>query len=426
VAANVFRRLRHDRRTVGMIVMMPIIFMVLFGFAFAGEPKNVDTIVVNMDRGASLPPWAIPFVDQILGETAVERNTTTKQNLSLSDPVVKRLEKSETLSLKQSSNLSWAREELERGRATAVLYIPANYTKVRLAGLIRSLNMDPSRTFKGTPLEHISLQTLLETVFGVEGNASVRAVLYADKSNTQIYSVVLGAVNSAFIDELRENSPLGSSMQFLNVVNVYGEGAEFIDFFAPGIMVLAVTMITVILTIISFVRERNNGTLARLFSSPMTAGELVGGYALAFGVIATLQSIELLALGVLLFHIQIVGSVLLALLLIVLLALGIEGLGILLSTLARNEFQAIQFIPLVMIPALILSGIFWPVESMPSFFKPLSALLPTTYAVNALRSVMVRGWDASEIWREILILVVFDVSVLAAAVVVMREKSHDL
>ncbi len=215
-------------------------------------------------------------------------------------------------------------------------------------------------------------------------------------------------------------------MEFFTTVNAYGEEAEFIDFFAPGIMVLAVTMITVILTIISFVRERNAGTLARMFASPMTSGELVAGYAIAFGIIAALQSTELLALGVLFFNIHIVGSTILALGIIVLLALGIQGLGILLSTLAKTEFQAIQFIPLVMIPVLILSGIFWPVESMSSFFKPVSAVLPTTYAVNALRSVIVRGWGLRQVLPDLVIIAAFAGLVLLAAVQVMKRKAMNL
>jgi ABC-2 type transport system permease protein len=184
-------------------------------------------------------------------------------------------------------------------------------------------------------------------------------------------------------------------------------------------------MITIILTIISFVRERNNGTLARLFSSPMTADELVTGYALGFGIIATGQSIELLAIGILMFQIHIVGSVLLALVVIILLAFGVLGLGILLSTIAKNEYQAVQFVPLVIIPAIILSGVFWPIESMPPLIKPISDCIPMTYAVDGLRSVMVRGWDAVQIWPQILVLVLFAIGTISLAMVVMRKKSQN-
>ena len=422
VASNVFNRLRHDKRTLGMIVMMPVIFMVLFGFAFAGEPKNVAMIVVNDDSNLSIPSSAVPSLKLILGD--VLGNLSSDVNLSFSEPVIERLRRDETLRIRISSNASWARRQVDRGEAWAFLHFPENYSKALLARLLES--MLPAKTSGAIPLPVEMIRKRLGPLLeGAAGNDS-SAVLYADKSDTQIYSAVMRATSNAFLESFKEYSPMGRTMEFFTTVNAYGEEAEFIDFFAPGIMVLAVTMITVILTIISFVRERNAGTLARMFASPMTSGELVGGYAIAFGIIAALQSTELLALGVLFFNIHIVGSTILALGIIVLLALGIQGLGILLSTLAKTEFQAIQFIPLVMIPVLILSGIFWPVESMPSFFKPVSALLPTTYAVNALRSVIVRGWGLGQVLPDLVIIAAFAGLVLLAAVQVMKRKAMNL
>jgi ABC-2 type transport system permease protein len=185
-------------------------------------------------------------------------------------------------------------------------------------------------------------------------------------------------------------------------------------------------MITIILTIISFVRERNMGTLARLLSSPMTPGEIVAGYALGFGIISSCQSLELLAVGISLFNISIVGSIYLALVLIIALAFGILGLGILLSTLAKNEFQAVQFVPLILIPTILLSGVFWPVEAMPPALRVVPRLIPITYAVNGLRSVMVRGWTLGQILPELAVLIAFAAATLSLSVLVMRRKARRL
>jgi ABC-2 type transport system permease protein len=157
----------------------------------------------------------------------------------------------------------------------------------------------------------------------------------------------------------------------------------------------------------------------------MSAAELVAGYSIGFGLISTCQSLELLGVGVLLFRIHIVGSIFLALGLIITLAIGVLGLGILLSTLAKNEFQAIQFVPLVLIPAIVLSGVFWPVEAMPPFFKPVSASIPMTYAVDGLRSVMVRGWTLGQVWPQFVFLICFALATLTLAVVVMQRKSRN-
>jgi ABC-2 type transport system permease protein len=424
VTKYLFKRLHHDRRTIGMIVMMPIIFMVLFGTTFSGEPNNVPTIVVNLDQGVSLDATTLRYLAPILGSKNTSSQDTESTNLPpdvtitrcFSTEVVEQLKEDNTLRITESTDLNWAKGELEEGRAAAVLYFPPDYTVGRLLTMIQLIG-------QGTFPQGFSLTAAL----GIEDPTIVSssAILYADKANPQVHSAVVQVINGVFLEEMKQSIHLGDTMKFMDIINIYGEDAQFIDFFAPGIMVIAVTMITIILTIISFVRERNNGTLARLFSSPMTADELVTGYALGFGIIATGQSIELLAIGILMFQIHIVGSVLLALVVIILLAFGVLGLGILLSTIAKNEYQAVQFVPLVIIPAIILSGVFWPIESMPPLIKPISDCIPMTYAVDGLRSVMVRGWDAVQIWPQILVLVLFAIGTISLAMVVMRKKSQN-
>jgi ABC-2 type transport system permease protein len=159
-----------------------------------------------------------------------------------------------------------------------------------------------------------------------------------------------------------------------------------------------------ILTGISFLRERQGGTLERLLATPVTRSEIVLGYGLGFGFFATLQVAVLTTWALL--HAEIpgtgifvglgianAGNPLLAFLLAVTLALGAVNLGIFLSTFARTELQIVQFIPIVIVPQGLLSGIFWPVESLPDLLQPVARVLPLTYAVEGLRGVMIKGWD---------------------------------
>jgi ABC-2 type transport system permease protein len=185
---------------------------------------------------------------------------------------------------------------------------------------------------------------------------------------------------------------------------VYGEGAEFIDFFAPGVMGLAAMMVTFMLSIISFVHERTTGTLDRLLSTPATEGEIVAGYALALGLVGLVQSTVILVAAVALFQVQIVGSPLLVLLIIFLLGVGNQGLGFLLSSIAKNEFQAIQFMPLILFPSILLAGVFWPLEAVPDLLRPVSYFVPLTYAVEGCRSVMIRGWGVGDVWLQLAVL----------------------
>jgi ABC-2 type transport system permease protein len=204
---------------------------------------------------------------------------------------------------------------------------------------------------------------------------------------------------------------------------IYGANAQFIDFFAPGIISVAVWQLTTLLTLIAFVGERTSGTLLRLLSSPLKEGELVAGYAVAFGVIGTTQSAVLLAAAVILFNVTIVGNVLLAFGVIALLAIVSEGLGILLSSLARREAQAVQFLPFVILPAFLLSGVFWPIQAIPTWLRPVSYVIPTTYAVDAVRSVILRGWGLDKIYPDIVALIIFASVFLALATISLRRRA---
>jgi ABC-2 type transport system permease protein len=206
----------------------------------------------------------------------------------------------------------------------------------------------------------------------------------------------------------------------------YGDVAdiEFIDYFAPAIICFAIMMVTIMLTIILFVFERRNGTLQRLLASPASETEIVFGYALAFAVIGLCQSIIILVAAILIFDIAIVGGVVLALVVVMLLAIGHQGLGILLSSAAKNELQAIQFIPLIIFPSVLLTGLFWPIESIPPYLQPLSYIIPLRYGIDAERSIMLRGWGIEGVWLEILILIAFAVSMLAFAILMLKRRKE--
>jgi ABC-2 type transport system permease protein len=178
--------------------------------------------------------------------------------------------------------------------------------------------------------------------------------------------------------------------------------------FAPAIVGFFAYFFVYILTGVSFLRERTGGTLERLMATPVTRFEVVGGYSLGFGLFATIQvaillawtlgSIQVPSIGPLPafsigLGIAVNGSAALAFLVVVLAALGAVSLGIFLSTFARTELQVVQFIPIVIVPQFLLSGVLFPVSSLPAVLQPLAAIMPLTYAVNGLRQVFIRGAD---------------------------------
>jgi len=130
----------------------------------------------------------------------------------------------------------------------------------------------------------------------------------------------------------------------------------------------------------------------------------------------------ILIAAILIFDISIVGNVFLALGVVVLLGIGHQGLGILLSAGGKNALQAIQFIPLVLFPSILLAGLFWPVESIPKFLQPLSYAVPLRYAIDAERSIMLRGWGLGDIWFEVVVLVGFAVLTLGGSILLLKRK----
>jgi len=177
------------------------------------------------------------------------------------------------------------------------------------------------------------------------------------------------------------------------------------------------------LTSISIVRERTAGTLTRLLVAPIRPWQVTLGYTAAFTAIALFQVGELFLVSTLLFGIRFAGSPAWVALIIVLFTVGLQGIATLLSTIARNEFQAMQFLLFLLIPSLMVSGVFWPLEAMPAAMRPLSYASPLTYANTALRRVMLTGFGPSEILLELSVLAGFAVVMLALAVGSMRRQA---
>jgi ABC-2 type transport system permease protein len=205
------------------------------------------------------------------------------------------------------------------------------------------------------------------------------------------------------------SSASGTAVPVIRHTTVYGTPTnDPITTFAPAIVGFFAYFFVYILTGVSFLRERTGGTLERLLATPVTRGEVVIGYTLGFGLFATIQvavlmlwalgSLHVPALGPLPpfsigLGVAVNGSPLLAFVVVVLLAVGAVSLGIFLSTFARTELQIIQFIPIVLAPQFLLSGVLFPVSSLPSILQPVVAIMPLNYAVDGLRQVFIRGAD---------------------------------
>ncbi|EJQ95043.1 ABC transporter permease [Bacillus cereus] len=176
-----------------------------------------------------------------------------------------------------------------------------------------------------------------------------------------------------------------------------------------------------ILSGVSFVRERLSGTLERLLSTPVRRWEIVVGYIIGFGIFAFIQSIIIVSFSVYILDLYVAGSIWLTLLITCMLSLTALTLGTFLSAYANNEFQMIQFIPLVIIPQVFFSGLF-PMESMNTWLQMLGKLFPLTYGADAMRQVMIRNQGFTEITLDLTVLLLF--SLLFAVGNIFALKKH--
>jgi ABC-2 type transport system permease protein len=203
-----------------------------------------------------------------------------------------------------------------------------------------------------------------------------------------------------------------------------GPSLDTLDYFGGAFIGLVVFFLVFVLTCVAFLRERSQGTLERLMASPLRRGEVVVGYMLAFALLALLQSAEVLVFALAVLKVHNAGNVGLIFGIEVVLAVGAVNLGIFLSMFARTEFQAVQFIPLVIVPQVLLSGIILPVDSEPRWLQGVSNALPLTYAAGGLRDVMLKGADLS--WSSVQldcgVVLGFAVLMLIAATATLRRR----
>ncbi len=379
ITRRIVDQFRRDPRTLGLIFVVPIAITALLGWVLRDQqvvPTRVA--VVDLDRtaggrlaaaiGSAATAGGLELVEGLAGEPA-------------------------------------ARDALANDRADVVVILPSGFGATLVSGGTATL-------------------TILTQGADPIGDGAKLGQLQR-------------AVSTALL-RLAPGSP-SERVTFARQTVFLTPEADVLDALAPVFVGYFGYFFVFILTGISFLRERIGGTLERLLATPITKPEIVLGYSLGFGIFATLQVIILLtfvlmrldvpALGPLPalsigLHVPIAGSPLLAFVLALLLALGAVNLGIFLSTFARTELQVLQFIPIVIVPQGLLSGIFWPVDSLPVVLQPVARILPLTYAVEALRDVMIRGHDLTAAGVQLAIVILAAIAglfVVLAAATIRRE-----
>lgn len=358
ITARLLAQFRHDRRTLVILFVTPLIVLGLFALLFRTDTPTPEVGVVT-DGG----------IGELIGDALAD-----------SDAV-------ETVGIGSTEE---ADARLRGGELDAYVVLPSEPDDT---GVLR-----PEVVLEGT--------------------------------DQQVRAIVPAALQQAAIAAIADQAPPeppGASLPELEVEvgSLFGgDDLDTLDLFGGPFIGLLVFFLVYVVTSVSFLRERSLGTLERLMASPLRRTEIVVGYMLGFTLVALVQAGEVLAFGLLVLNLYNAGSVWLIFGIEVLLALAAVNLGIFLSTFARNEFQAVQFLPLVVVPQVLLSGLLVPVESEPEWLQVISNALPLTYAVDALREVMLRGADlaSSAVQLDLAVLAGFCLLVVVAAAATLRRE----
>lgn len=198
--------------------------------------------------------------------------------------------------------------------------------------------------------------------------------------------------------------------------------AIFFDRIAPALLGFFPFLMMFLITSITMLRERTSGTLERLLTTPTAKLDLLGGYALAFSAVAVVQ-VALAVLVSMWLGLSIAGSVWWLLIVALLNALLGVALGLLASAFARSEFQAVQFMPVVVLPQLLLCGLFHPRAEMATLLRWASNVMPLSYAVDALQRVTVSASLSGTYWRDAIVVLACALVGLALAAATLRRRT---
>ena len=194
------------------------------------------------------------------------------------------------------------------------------------------------------------------------------------------------------------------------------------DRIGPALLAMFPVIVMFLVTSVTTLRERSSGTLERLLAMPMGKLDFLVGYAIAFGLVAAVQSVLAVAVSIGLLDLDLRGPIWLLTVVAVVDAILGSALGLFVSAFARTEFQAVQFMPAIVIPQLLLCGLLVPRDRLPDLLSTLSDVLPLSYAVDAMQHLTTSS-STGQVWRDIAVVSAFAVAGLALGAATLRRRT---
>lgn len=345
----------RDPVTVWIALFMPLVMLVLFGYALSFDVEDAPLMIVDHDKSVASRALSDQFVNtpyfRVAGAPDNERT---------------------------------AEHALMTGEARALLSIPAGFGRRLERG-------------EAAPVEFVVDGTYATT--GAIVSAYGRAILYAFPGGS-LELPVQPQIRVWYNPELKSR-----------------------DFIVPGLFAVILMAFPPLLTALAVAREKELGTIAQIYASPMTRLEFIGGKLLPYALIAALQLGIVFAAGFLWFKAPIRGSLALFTLLGLLYVVSTVSIGLLISTMVRTQLAAVLVTLVVtLMPSFLFSGFVYPVFTMPEAFQRYASTIPTMYFIDISRGILMRGAGLPELWKSVAVLVGYTLAVLAAATLLVRKR----
>ncbi len=364
-----FEHIRRDPRTMALIVLLPALLLILLGYGISGESKGIPLAVADLSHSAASRDLVQKF--------------TAGDDFKLAHVV-------------QSENELVAL--MDRDRAKAGILIPESYGRNVATGQPSSIQLYVNGSADPTLVQTTELK--------------LSAIAQTAAQDILIERVMLGGMSGEL------------SLPFEVFVRMlYNPDSDAKRYMIPGLIPIILQVQALVLTALAIVKEREHGTMEQLIVTPIKSWELMGGKILPYLLVSLLNTLVLLIMGDLLFGVSITGSFWELFGLSAVFIIGSLGMGVLISNISQSQMQAVYLtVFVVIIPAIILSGLMFPRDNMPAFSYWFSELMPVTHYLEITRGIMLKGVSAGSLWPSIWPLIVLCVGYFVASVLAFRKR----
>jgi ABC-2 type transport system permease protein len=362
-----FRQVRRDRRTLGVLVFIPSFMLMMFGYAVNFDVRHTKLAVVDEDRSARSREFANLFTMTEYFDLEAQLN-----------------------SIREADAL------LDKGAVRMAIVIPEDFSDDLAAG------------------RDVTVQVLID---GSNASASAATIGYMS-GIIQDFSV--RAIRLELLRRGQRGVP--PSPIDLEPRIWYNPELRSAKFLVPGLIAFIMMVTAVISTALSIAREREMGTMEQLMVSPVRPVELILGKTIPYTIISIAATVVILAVGYLVFGVEVKGSMVWLSVVSVLFLVGGLGIGLLISTIAESQQIAFMVAVIVsMLPTFVLSGFVFPIRNMPGIIQVVTYLVPARYFLAALRAIILKGVGIGAFWEQLVFLTVYAGLALGASSIRMKR-----